>query len=59
MSEEEVGELFRELCPAPGRYGGGASGGCGGEQRVTFSTVAHSLMSAIQEADEGGSGGGR
>jgi hypothetical protein len=64
MSDEEVAELFRELCPAPGRYhalrgggggggtGAGGGGGGGGEQVVTFSTVANSLLQAIRDASD-------
>ncbi len=52
MSDEEVAELFRELCPPPGRYSGGGVPR-GGEARVTFSTVAHSLLAAIRDVEEG------
>ncbi len=58
MSDDEVAELFRELCPAPGRYGAGGGGGGAGEQRVSFSTVAHSLLQAIRDVEEGGRAGG-
>jgi hypothetical protein len=52
MSDDEVAELFRELCPAPGRYSGGL-GYPAAEQRVAFSTVASSLLQAIRDAEEG------
>jgi hypothetical protein len=55
MSDAEISELFRELCPGPGRY---QAAGAGAEQRVTFSMIASSLLQAVADADEGAAAGG-